>query len=126
MSDNIDQSKLKRCYAAIESPIATIPSPTFAQPIKKRNLKTDFEWPAEISDLEWIDSAVLNRLHEPKRSEQDALVRKMIRSSEDKLATSWEALRSTIEHELVERVIAKLTHPQSKGKSNLHAKLKQS
>jgi len=116
MSENATESVLKRCYDEIASPELKIPSPTFRQPTKRRNLtekleKEDNAWP-------WITDAVINRLRNPKRSEQDAAIR-MAMIGPTLGSSPWNALILNVEMDIVTRVMENLMDEESKSKGKL-------
>lgn len=114
MSENVTESALKRCYDEIASPESKIPSPTFRRPAKKRNLTEKLE--PDENDWPWITEAVINRLRNPKRSEQDAAIR-MAMVGPNLGSTPWNALILNVEMDIITRIMENLMDAESKGKA---------
>lgn len=112
MSENATESILKRCYDEIASPELKIPSPTFRQPTKRRNLTEKLE--TESDDWPWITDAVINRLRNPKRSEQNAAIR-MAMVGPTLNSSPWNALILNVEMDIVTRVMESLIDADSKS-----------
>ena len=122
MSDNVNESSLKRCFEEIASPMPTItriePRSPYRQPAKRRNLNALLTDVPKTVDVEWLDANVMRRYNYPKRTERDAAVELASRKMERDYTTdsAWSILKNNVEFNIIQDVMESLFKEDSKGK----------